>query len=118
MPRLARRSEHRAPYPAGAAPNRDAEACAMGIKYPGKLGRMRPYQQPPGLLATDEQREAWANKQVAESVAVLDDLFRYYGIETNNWCLLAWRLAEDNVPAMRQERARRGAATKWGFVER
>src|SRR5215813_5657610 len=86
--------------------------------YPGKLGKPYPYQKPPGLLTSDEQRNAWVVKQVEAWRVRMNDLCAFYGIESDNWNLLAVKLAEAHVPGMRMEKAPRGQQSKWKVFDR
>jgi hypothetical protein len=87
------------------------------MKYPGKLGKPRPYQPVPGLLADDQARKAWATAEVREQMEVARALFDYYGHDYGDWMRLAWAMIEDHVPAIRRA-AKSGRRSKWGMIER
>ena len=60
------------------------------MKYPGKLGKPRAYRDlPGGLLATDEQKRAWIQKEGEESAAAMKLLCQHYGHEYGDWMQLA-----------------------------
>lgn len=63
-----------------------------------------------------ECEEAYSQKEIENKVGVLFELMEAYGIDVsseNPWLRLAFRLAEDCVPAMRTEKDRRGPKKKW-----
>lgn len=90
----------------------------MKIKYTGVLAKPMPHARPPGLLASDAQVKAWAEERVSEWRKRMDALFDFHRIQRDNWNMLAGTLADCHVPGFAEEKARRGAKTKWDEMKR
>jgi len=84
------------------------------MKYPGKLGRRRPYKEIPN---DEAGRNVWRETEIAERREVARELFEFHGITHGDWTRLGWALADYHVPEM-ERGGRPGHPKQWDDVNR
>jgi hypothetical protein len=84
----------------------------MAFKYRGILAKPQKYDPVPGLLASDDAREAWIERQTAESLKRWRELFAAHKVEWGDESKLLWRLAKAHVPGFTMQ-TRPGPKTTW-----
>ncbi len=89
-------------------------------KFNNELDRKLPPVKALSLAASDEDIKESVKEMRKLQMQTIDKLFVYYGIKKDLftcWSKLAWRLAEDFVPAM-QFQKKRGQPKKWDMKTR
>jgi len=71
-----------------------------------------------GLLATEDARIRWNDRELNEIAELLADLFKVHAVEQGNWFGLTLMLANEHVPGFSMEKAGRGPKRVWGEYER